>query len=220
MKNILLLLIFTLFIQSSISFSQETDTQDDYSPIKTISSDKKKYYLAEIYVDNGNFQKALQLYKELLSNDEDNANLNFKVGFCYLNIVAKKLESISYFEKAIKNISDDYDPESFKEKNSPIEALFFLGEAYHFNYQFQDAIGIFQDLISRLPDYDTEFINKINREIQMCKNGIELVKNPVNMVINNLSDIINSKFSEHSPVFSADESVLIYTSNRKGSIGG
>lgn len=220
MKNISLLLIFTLFIQSSISFSQETDTQDDYSPIKTISSDKKKYFLAEIYVDNGNFQKALRLYKELLSNDEDNANLNFKIGFCYLNIVAEKLESISYLEKAIKNVSDDYAPESFKEKNAPVEALFFLGKAYHLNYQFQDAIGIFQDLISRLPDYDTEFINKINREIQMCKNGIELVKNPVNMVINNLSDTINSKFSEHSPVFSADESVLIFTSNRKGSTGG
>ena len=56
---------------------------------------------AEKLLEDGDFQEALLLYKKLLKDQPDNANVNFKTGFCYLNTVLEKKEAISYLEKAI-----------------------------------------------------------------------------------------------------------------------
>ena len=225
MRYILLFVLFALFIGAGHSFSQEHDkkTEDEekqkssfmekIQPVINVffSPVKKQYILAEADIIDGNFPKALKIYKELLSKDPDNANFNFKVGFCCLNIAHEKLESISYLEKAVKSTSEKYKENSFKEKNAPVDAYFFLGKSYHLAYRFEDAINTFKNLKSKISGDDTKFINKINREIKMCNNGIELIKYPVNFKVENINENINSEYSEHSPVFFADESVLIFT---------
>ncbi len=44
------------------------------------------------------------------------------------------------------------------------------------------------------------------------------MKYPIKMQITNLGGTINSEYDEHSPVFSADEQILIFTSKRKSEI--
>jgi outer membrane protein OmpA-like peptidoglycan-associated protein len=63
---------------------------------------------------------------------------------------------------------------------------------------------------------DEEMIKKIEKGLEICENGIELMKNPVEIIETKLSKGINSEYIEHSPVLSADESVIIFTSKRKG----
>jgi hypothetical protein len=48
----------------------------------------------------------------------------------------------------------------------------------------------------------------------------ELVAAPINVKIQNLGDSINSEFPDYSPVLSADESSLIYTTRRNTGTGG
>ncbi|RLD48210.1 MAG: hypothetical protein DRI94_12875, partial [Bacteroidetes bacterium] len=83
---------------------------------------------AENMVEDGDFQNAILVYKELLKSDENNANINFKIGFCYLNTVTEKTKSIRYLEKSIINISDEYQAESYQEKHAPLEAYFYLAQ--------------------------------------------------------------------------------------------
>ncbi|MFH2140773.1 MAG: hypothetical protein ABIJ97_00015, partial [Bacteroidota bacterium] len=184
------------------------------------SNFKNRYFQAENMIEFGNYEDALLVYLELLKIVPDNANINFKVGYCYLNTVLDKKKSIPYLEKAIPGISDDYDPTIYNTTSSPPETYYYLGEAYHLDYKFEEAIEILTNLKNQLSDDNDEFQKQIDWKISQCKNGIELMKYPIKMIVTNLGGDINSEYKEHSPVFSADESVLIYTSRREGSTGG
>lgn len=183
-------------------------------------SSKEQYYQAEDLMEDGNFNRALSIYQELLKEDPNNANLNFKVGFCYLNTATEKTNSVSYLEFAAKSTSSEYQAYDFSEKNAPIEALFYLGKAYHVNYRFDDAERTFLELKRKLSSDDEEFIMRINHELAACQVARVLIKSPVEMTVSNLGKRINTEYSEHSPVISGDESMLIFTSKRKGTTGG
>ncbi|MCX7861594.1 MAG: OmpA family protein [Bacteroidales bacterium] len=178
----------------------------------------EKFLKAERLIEKGDFPSALVIYKELLAEQPDNANLNFKMGFCYLNTVLEKNKAIEYLEKAVKDIEKDADIDDPEELAAPVEAWYFLAKAYHHNYQFNKAIEILDSLKQAIPNYKKEFTENIDELYEYCKNGIELMKYPIQMQITNLGGIINTEFDEHSPVFSADETTLIFTSKRKSEL--
>ncbi len=178
----------------------------------------QKFLQAERLIEKGDFPSALLLYKELLIEQPDNANLNFKIGYCYLNTVLEKTKAIEYLEKATEDIDSEADAGNPEELSAPVEVWFYLAKAYHHNYQFKKAIDILDSLKAAIPNYKIEFTENIDELIEYCKNGMELMKYPIQMKITNLGGIINTEYDEHSPVFSADESTLIFTSKRKSDI--
>lgn len=181
---------------------------------------KDTYFIAESLLDAGNYTEALNNYQELLKIQPENANINFKIGYCLINTVFEKEKSIKYLEKASKNTSETYNGDSEKEEKAPVDVLFWLGKAYHVNNRFEEAIKILEEYRPKIELSNKDLINDVEKTINYCKNGIELIKSPVKFNISNLGSGINTEFSEHSPVFSADESVLIFTSKREGTIGG
>jgi len=180
---------------------------------------QEQYEQAEDLIDDGNFHKALVIYQTLLKDVPNNANLNFKVGFCYLNTATEKVKAIPYLEFAASHISDDYKSGNLFEEQAPIEALFYLGKAYHVNYRFDDAERIFFKLKNELTKDDPEFIKDIDYELASCQVARVLMKTPVDMTVTNLGPEVNSIYSEHSPVISGDEGTLIFTSKREGNTG-
>lgn len=207
MRYVVALLFFILIAGSNNSFSQD--------------SEKRKFYVAEELVDGAVFDSAIVLYKELLLVDSANANINFKTGFCYLQTKLEKHMAIDYLEVAVQNVAEDILSDDFYEERAPVEAFYFLGQAYRINYEFMDAIDTLKYLKDTyLTEDDGDFIKMIDWELQMCYNGIDLERNSLEIMVTNLGSKINTKYSEHSPVFSADESVLIFTSKREGSTGG
>ena len=159
-------------------------------------------------IEEGNFDEAIHVGTGLLADDPENANLNFKVGYAYLNTALRKPKSIQYLEKTVAVIDKKKYTTSFI-----FEAKFYLGKAYHSNYDFKKAIKLYTALLETTKN--NELIKAINEEVNQCKTGERLMLDPVKMQINNLSSNINSPFSDHSPVISADESVMIFTSRRK-----
>ncbi len=209
-KKILLLSVLLLFINTTYSQSIKSSENNSF---------ENKFYNADAYIDDGNFQKAIEIYQELLQTVPDNANLNFKIGYCYIHTAQEKNKAVQYLEKTIKNITNEYNPNSYKETKAPLEAYFYLGKAYHFNNEFKKAIDIFNELKGKLTDKDIVLIDNINHETESCQNAIELVKHPINMIVTNLGKNINTEYDEHSPVVSGDQTVLIYTSKREGNTG-
>jgi len=181
------------------------------------SSDK--YLEAEDLVEDGNFHKALELYQEMLRLSPNNANLNFKIGFSYLNTATQKTKAIPFLEYASKHITDNYKSQNYEETKVPVEVLYYLGQAYHVNYRFDDAERTFYELKKQIPIEEKVFLEKIDHELGWCQYARLLMKTPVDMTVSNLGQQINSSYTEHSPVISGDESVLIYTSKREGNTG-
>ncbi len=177
-----------------------------------------KFLEAERLIEKGDFPSAIVIYKELLEQESDNANLNFKMGYCYLNTVLEKDKAIKYLKRAITDIDINSDSDNPDELAAPIEAWYFLAKAYHHNYQFAKAIEILDSLKANIPNYKKEFSENIDEIVEYCKNGIELMKYPIQMQITNIGGTINTEYDEHSPVFSADESTLIFTSKRKSDV--
>ena len=58
------------------------------------------FYIADDYIDNENFTGAINLYQRMLDEDPNNAEINFKLGFCYLNTAHEKDKAIQYIENS------------------------------------------------------------------------------------------------------------------------
>src|SRR6056297_2944486 len=88
-------------------------TEIDMSPSKAFQ-EAEYFFLYEEY------KEALPLYMEALSANPANANFNYRVGQCLLNIEGMESKAISYFLTATVNVSKKYKEGSFKEKNAPV----------------------------------------------------------------------------------------------------
>lgn len=179
-----------------------------------------KFEEAMSYVAEGNYKSALPILLELEQKEPVNANLKFHIGICYLNSAYEKNLAIPYLEKASKNITIDYFEQDFTETSAPAFAYYFLAKAYHINYQFDEAIDLFNKFKYYLNIKDKDIIDETNHLIAMCYNAKKLTAAPVNVQTENLGKSINTEFPEYSPVIAPDESFMIFTSRREETTGG
>jgi hypothetical protein len=198
-KQINRLLILVLLI-SCIHIC--SNAQDKSSP-KEQFSEAESYFLFEEYTE------ALPLYIKLKEEYANNYNLDYKIGRCYLDMPYEKQKSIVYLENAIKHISSVYKESSFREMNAPLDALFYLGDAYRVNNQLSKAVQTYQEFKQRTTDKVFDF-SLVDHEIKACERAMIMEKNPVDVTETNLGDIINTRFSETSPVVSTDENMIVY----------
>jgi outer membrane protein OmpA-like peptidoglycan-associated protein len=183
----------------------------------------KLYKEAEISLKNENILQALNLYTELLAKDPKNSNLFFKLGYCYLKVSKANSKALYFLQKASTRVSSKYKEGSVNEKKAPLLTYKLLGDAYHQQGQFDLAIVSYERfrkilLSSRKKNYDD--IDEIERQIEMCRNAKKLVAAPLNVKIKNMGRNVNSPFPDYSPVFTADQNTLIFTSARSTNIGG
>ncbi len=205
MKRTFLLASVLLFAPSL--FSQKAD---DF---------KKKFETAEKLFEEGNYAEAQPLFVNLYLQKTDDALVCFKAGVCYLNSVKEKKYAIEFLEKALLNIAKDSKETSWKEQRAPVIAYKYLADAYHLFYKFDNAIINYQKFEEFVADNDTRMHEEIKRKVENCRNGKALAGNPVDAVITDLGPSVNSPDADFSPVISADEKVLIFTSRRDGSTG-
>src|ERR1035437_2224024 len=168
---------------------------------------KVKKYLrdADLEMYNNNFKNALDLYQRAYLLDSADSQVAFKVGTCMYNFKKYKQRSLPFFKKA--------------QQAGILEANYYLGNIYHLSGKFEDAIQAFQDY--KNSSGKKIFSNaEIDSLINKSKTAIEFVKRPVNVTIENIGGTINSEYPDYVPLISADESILIFTSRRKGSTGG
>jgi Ca2+-binding EF-hand superfamily protein/tetratricopeptide (TPR) repeat protein len=155
------------------------------------------------------YAEALPNYLRLNKQFPDNDNINYKIGVCYLNDPYEKKKAISFLEKAVQNINPKFKENSFKETGAPLEANFYLGNAYRINNELQKAIETYEHFKEQAdPElYDLELVNE---QIRACNNAIDLKTRPIDIEIENLGDRINSRFSDVQPVISGDETRLVF----------
>lgn len=163
--------------------------------------------LIEDFIEGNIFAESIDFYERFLYENPNDADLNYKMGFALLNTKGREKESIKYFVKA-KNLYNKK-----KTINKYVESSFQLARAYRASYLF---IAAFKELaeLKEVVRKNKNLLIIINRELLKCESGKRLFENRIKFEITNLGDSINSKYQDHSPVISADESVLIFTSRR------
>lgn len=166
-----------------------------------------------------NYDVALRNYLLAYQLDSSSANINFNVGFCYLNSSMNKGKAEYYFSRAISDVSKNYRYDDPSEKSAPSLAHFYYGKSLHINYKFDEALAQY-DIFEKNYVKDKSTKEDVAYYRAQTVYAKELVATPINVKIENLGDSINSSYPDYSPVLSADEASLIYTTRRNTSTGG
>lgn len=166
----------------------------------------KRYDVADAdeHFGHHNYLMALPIYKEVLKEDKNNLDVNFKIGQCYLNTNINKAEAIKYFEVCSKN------------PKTTTEVWYLLGLAYRLGSKIDDAIKAFE----KYKELEPKKKKLADRQIEICNNAKALMLNPVNVSFSNLGKEINSEFADYYPWITQDESFLAFTTRRKGTTAG
>lgn len=166
-----------------------------------------------------NFDLALKNFLEAYKIDSTSANINFNVGYCYLHSSTKKGLAERYLAKASSDISKNYSPDDASEKSASPMAAFYYGQALHINYKFDEALAQY-DIFEKNYAKDKQSKEDVTYYKAQTVYAKKLVATPINVKIENLGDSINSEYPDFSPVLSADERTMIYTTRRNTSTGG
>lgn len=174
MKTVLFL-VFLLCIQVSLS-AQEKEEQIDL----------KEYFLdAEYFIAQEEYTDALQDYLEVYNNGyNENANINYRIGICFLNIPGQKDKSIDYLLQALKSVSPKYKESSLKQTNAPVDAYLYLGNAYRVNNMLDSALACYAKY-KELAGASGE-IKYADQQILACNRAMQFMSNPLPVRITDL----------------------------------
>ena len=182
------------------------------------SDNKDIFWDAETYFYNSDYKDALKLYQSLLKNDNDNSNLNYKVGVCYLkgyNNPSEKTKAISYLEKAITSVSKDYKEGELTETNAPEDAYIYLGDSYLLANKADKAKKAYENYKEVSKTNDDYFLQIVNRKIETCISAKELRAISVKYELVNYGKVINNQFANYNGVLSRDGMIYAFTTNMK-----
>ena len=185
-------IIAAIFILCSLStniFAQNVEFDKNNFPDDKdgLKEAKKQLKQGDEYfeVGQGLYLYALEHYLSAFRFNPNNALLNYKIGACYL-FTTEKARSIPYFLEA-QNLNPDVSP----------DLNYLLGQAYHINYEFDEAIRRFKTYKQSLGPLDLQELSKIiEKKINECETGKQLVENPVRVFIDNIGSVINTSFPD------------------------
>jgi outer membrane protein OmpA-like peptidoglycan-associated protein len=156
-------------------------------------------------------RKALVFYLRADSMDGSRAEIKYRIGRCYLNSPLK-YNAQAYFQKAFE-----------MNANVAFDVHYYLGFCYHLDLKWDQAQVEYELFKSNLKlgkkEAQQEFA-EVTKRLEEVAVGRKLVESPIRAQVENLGSGINGPFTDYSPVISADESVLMFTSRRINTTGG
>ena len=139
-----------------------------------IKSQADKLFNSEQYV------AATPLYLRLLSLQPRDHFYNFRYGTCLLFNSNKKQSAIKYLNYAVS------------EPTISPEAYYFLGKAFHFDYQFNQAEKYYSIYLQKRQKNSVMY--PAERAIEMCQNGKRLLTTVSDVVVLEKKEIASDKF--------------------------
>ncbi len=195
MQKIIIILVISLFY-NGLHAQNGNKRQPKGDPEKAM----------EMY-KTGNFYGAIVELERLVVSEPSNLTYKALLGFAYLNTNIDKTKAISHFEAVVKDAKSDY------------YSHYDLGRAYMMDFRFDDALEQFKLFKSKLKGSEKDLPISINRIIEMCEYAKIAHKNPVNVSIQNIGIEINTSYPDYNAFVDESESVLLFTSRRKGNTG-
>ncbi|GEM_PF-1142609 len=204
-----------IFVLMAGLFSFKVTAQETYK-LEELFMDAESWFYFQDY------KNSLPLYKQVHQAFPGHDNVNFKIGFCYLNIDGKKDQAIPYLKKAADNTTFNYNREAFYQRKAPVDAIFYLGNAYLVNNKIDSALQAYRrfkqkiegkrGILNNQRDFDFDYLEK---QIQVCQRAKEAMADPVSYAARNVGMPVNTPLSEYNPVISGDGQMMVYTAEKK-----
>lgn len=161
-----LFLLISLWGSFSV-FAQENEAQ--------LRSKADNLFQSQDYV------AATPAFLQLLALQPRSAEYNYKYGTCLVFNGRKKQDAIKYLQFATSSGNVDN------------EAFYYMGKAFHLNYQFEEAIKFYNAYKSKSAGkLNTEL--DVDRQIEMCENGRKLLKKLTDIVVLQKKEYAYSEF--------------------------
>jgi len=176
---------------------------------------------ANMLMEEKFYNQAADRWLELLDQNPQNSNYNWKLGEAYMKSYNQKSKALPYLKVAAElrgssqggfNTSG-YDPFDPKEKNAPPQVDYYLGKAYHLNGEFDSADQYYQKFIDE-SEPKNDFYPLALHGMEQTANARKLTVHPGKFNISNVGPVINSEYPDFSPVISVDGNALFFTSRR------
>ncbi|RPD48753.1 hypothetical protein DNI29_08310 [Hymenobacter sediminis] len=168
-------------------------------------STRKQLKTANKFFSQENYRASIPYYEQVLAKEPNNAQALFRAGIAYMSFDKEKASDYIYKAQRLKkNVSKDVE--------------YWLGRVDHLNYNFDEAITHFQAYNATLKSKDTRK-KELAQLIQHSKNAKVQFNSPKDIFVKNLGPTINSQYSEHSPVISSDDKLLLFTSRGENVTG-
>ena len=181
--------------------------------------------MAANYFDNEDYNRALNAYLKLFRKNKEDVTVNYRIGYCYLHLNDDKSRAIPFFEYV------------FNKGDYKDDLLLYMGKAYMYAYNFEDALTFFnqyrkiiyskkfelienyyEDAMEGKIDYQKKItignFGVVDHCIENSENAIEMVKRPLNVTFENLGKDINSPYADYYPFVTKDHGTLYFTSRR------
>ena len=200
-------LAFPASAQNNVAFTKENFPQQKKELRKALRLIKKgdKCFAFRL---KGKYSEALDYYLEANNFNPNNALLNYKIGVSYIETYYKN-NALIYLENARK-----LDPAVMPDID------YYLGKALQYNMRFDQATEAYNNFKNQITAKDPEWVTaEVDKRIQECQYGQEFVQNRKRVKVSNLGGDINSMWDDYCPVVSANDSILAFTTRRKGSHG-
>lgn len=162
------------------------------------------------FYEKGNIKKAIYVLEKVVRNEPYHAQAYYLLGSIYYETFPKEL-AITYYEKA-------YELDKLISK----DILYRIGYVYQLIGNIQMAQKYYDSYLKWLNQLETtkdfKFISdesmKTYKRIQECSIAKTLYKHSFGHQILNIGDSINTAYEEYSPVITADNQLMYFTSRR------
>jgi hypothetical protein len=207
-KKILYIILIFPFLATSAQEGVPRTRKPKKEHILTPDEAKVVKKDAAEFFASGDYDGALKAYIPLQKADPKNADYNYRLGYCYVITNVDKTKAAPFLEYASR------------QKGVKNEVFYYLGQAYQYQQRWDDAIQAFEQYKTVSKSKVIRDLLDVDRQVEICNAAKELQQNPVKAKFRNLGKGINTLYPEYNPFVSADRSVLIFTSRRKGNAGG
>lgn len=155
---------------------------------------------AMYYYEYNNYSYALPYFYEYYKLDTTNRFVNNAIGTCIFFSQRDKSAAIKYFETA---------------KDSFPDTWFYLAQLYHSTEQIDKAILYYKSYksISTPKTYTDSVVDVLLTKSYTAK---KMIRDAHDIKMKNLGASVNSPYPDYVPVISPDETILFFTSRRKG----
>jgi len=197
-----------LFI--SLMFPGIFQAQEYQEILRNIFNEAEFWLIEEAYPD------ALIEYQKLYTRGyENSANINYRMGVCYLNIPGEKNKAIPYLEKGTKNLTARYKDGIFKETKAPYDCWLYLGNAYRIDNQLDKAVEAYTTYKELIEEKESEMSLYADKQIEACNNAKKAMESPVFYIREHTGELINTGTADYNPVVSYDEETLVFMTSLK-----
>lgn len=105
---------------------------------------------AMLDMDRLEYGKALEKLLEVRSNTEDNANVNYMLGICYLHRPGATEQAAFYLNRAVPFASDEYEEWDLDETNAPSQVAYYLATAYEQLEEYEKAAEFYDQFLTSM----------------------------------------------------------------------